>query len=87
MILIVIISFILHNRAKKVLSHFTECLESAYGVRKVKDNCRFQTAHVQSVSAVTETLSDIDGYERATAFISCKTSIAFISEGTFMQLI
>lgn len=69
-----------------MLSHFTECLESAYGVRKVNDDCRLQTAHAQSVSAVTETLSDIDGYERATAFISCKKSIAFISEGTFMQL-
>lgn len=51
----------------------------------MKDNC-LQTARVQSVSAVTEPLSDIDGYERAAAFISCKKSISFISVGTFMQL-
>lgn len=53
----------------------------------MQDKCLAPSARAQSVSAVTETLSDIDARERAAAFISCKESIAFISESTLFPLV
>lgn len=42
---------------------------------------------VQSVPAVIETLSDIDARRRATAFISCEESIAFICKSALLHLV
>lgn len=88
MISTLIMDLVLNIRTKKnQLPGFTEWSDSAYSVSGVQDKCLPQSARAQSVSAVTETLSDIDARERAAAFTSCKKSIAFISESTLFPLV